>query len=38
VSGHMASDSLGLNLIMDKIEGEGVSIVPCSSYIRVKRS
>lgn len=38
VSGHMASDSLGINLIMDRIEENGVEIVPCSGYIRVKRS
>lgn len=38
VSGHMASDSLGMNLIMDNIEEQGVSIIPCSGFIRVKRS
>jgi putative NIF3 family GTP cyclohydrolase 1 type 2 len=38
VAGHMASDSLGLNLLVDKFEEWGVSIIPCSGYIRVKRS
>jgi len=38
VAGHMASDSLGLNLLLDRFEEEGVSIMPCSGYIRVKRS
>jgi hypothetical protein len=38
VSGHMASDSLGLNLIMDRIEERGVRMVPCSGFIRVKRN
>lgn len=37
-AGHMASDSVGINLIMDKIEERGVSIIPCSGFIRVKRN
>lgn len=37
IAGHMASDSLGLNIIMDKLEKAGIEIVPCSGYIRVKR-
>lgn len=37
VAGHMASDSLGLNLLIDKFEEQGITIVPCSGFIRVKR-
>jgi hypothetical protein len=38
ISGHMASDSLGINLFADKVEQNGVEIIPCSGFIRVKRS
>lgn len=38
VSGHMASDSLGINLLADEIEKKGVQIFPCSGFIRIKRS
>lgn len=38
ISGHMASDSLGINLLADRLEREGVSATPFSGYIRVKRS
>ncbi len=38
ISGHMASDSLGVNLFADKVEQNGVEITPCSGFIRVKRS
>ncbi len=37
VAGHMASDSLGLNLVMDQLETQGVSILPVSGYIRISR-
>ncbi len=38
IAGHMASDSVGLNLILDRIESGGVSITSCSGFKRVKRS
>ncbi|MEG6520817.1 NGG1p interacting factor NIF3 [Desulfotomaculum sp. 1211_IL3151] len=38
IAGHMASDSLGMNLILDMIEQRGVEILTCSGLIRVKRS
>lgn len=38
IAGHMASDSVGMNIIMDKIEKQGVEIIPCSGYIRHKRN
>jgi hypothetical protein len=34
---HMASDSLGMNLILDEVEKKEVEIIPCGGYIRVKR-
>ena len=37
IAGHMASDSLGLNLFLDEIERKGIKIVPMSGLIRVKR-
>ena len=38
ISGHMASDSLGANLFLDKVEKQGVEIIPTSGLIRIKRS
>ncbi|HWQ75753.1 MAG TPA: NGG1p interacting factor NIF3 [Syntrophomonas sp.] len=37
IAGHMASDSLGMNLLLDQIESRGIEIIPCSGLIRVKR-
>lgn len=37
IAGHIASDSLGLNIIMDRLEKSGIEIIPCSGYIRVAR-
>lgn len=37
-AGHIASDSIGLNLFLDALEKEGLEIVPVSGLIRVKRS
>jgi len=38
VAGHMASDSMGMNYILDSLERKGIEIVPCSGLIRVKRA
>jgi len=38
VASHMASDSLGVNLLADKFEEEGLSIIPCSGFTRVRRN
>ncbi len=38
IAGHMASDSLGMNLFLDKLEKKGIEVVACSGLIRVKRS
>jgi putative NIF3 family GTP cyclohydrolase 1 type 2 len=37
VAGHVASDSLGINLLADKLESGGLEITPCSGYIRIRR-
>ncbi len=38
VAGHMASDSLGLNLLLGAVlKGKSVDVVACSGFIRVKR-
>lgn len=37
IAGHMSSDSLGVNLLLDAFEKEGIKILPCSGLIRVKR-
>lgn len=38
VAGHMSSDSLGLNILMDVFEKQGVDIIPCSGFTRVSRN
>lgn len=38
IAGHIASDTLGLNLLLDRLtKQEKMRIIPCSGYIRVKR-
>lgn len=37
VSGHMSSDSLGMNLYLDELEKKGIEIIPCGGLIRVSR-
>ena len=38
IAGHMASDSLGLNILMDEFEKRGIAIIPCSGYLRHSRN
>lgn len=38
IAGHMASDSLGMNLFLDELEKKGIDVVPCSGLIRVNRN
>jgi len=38
IAGHIASDSLGLNIIMDELEKKGIEIIPCSGFIRNSRA
>jgi len=37
IAGHMASDSLGVNLLLDVLEREGIEVITCSGLRRVKR-
>ncbi len=37
IAGHMASDSLGMNLFLDELEKKGIEVIPMSGLIRVKR-
>ncbi|MHB8172399.1 MAG: NGG1p interacting factor NIF3 [Thermincolia bacterium] len=37
IAGHLASDSLGMNLFLDQLEKKGVEVVTCSGLTRVKR-
>jgi putative NIF3 family GTP cyclohydrolase 1 type 2 len=38
IAGHIVSDSLGMNLILDKLEEKGVGIIPVSGLVRVSRA
>ncbi len=38
ISGHMSSDSVGMNLFLDELEKKGVEIIPCGGLIRVSRN
>lgn len=37
IAGHMASDSLGMNLLLDGLEEKGLEIIACSGLLRHKR-
>lgn len=37
IAGHMASDSLGMNLMLDQLAARGVAIIPTSGLIRIDR-
>ena len=36
-TGHIASDSLGMNLFLDELELKGIKVIPCSGLMRIKR-
>ncbi len=38
IAGHIASDNLGLNLLLDAILDEDVEVLECSGFRRIKRS
>ena len=38
IAGHISSDSIGMNLFLDKLAQKGIKIIPTSGLIRVKRS
>lgn len=37
IAGHMSSDSLGMNLLMDELQKNGIEIVACSGFTRFSR-
>lgn len=37
IAGHVSSDALGMNLVLDKIESQGVHVVCTSGMVRVQR-
>lgn len=37
IAGHISSDTLGMNLVLDRIESKGVEVVCTSGMIRVRR-
>lgn len=37
IAGHMSSDSIGMNLVLDQLEKRGIEIVPVGGLIRVNR-
>jgi hypothetical protein len=37
IAGHISSDSLGMNLLLDPVEQRGVRFIPVSGFIRVSR-
>lgn len=37
IAGHMASDSLGMNLVIDEFQRGGVKVIACSGFTRVSR-
>ena len=37
IAGHMASDSLGMNLFLDELGKKGIEVIPCSGLTRIKR-
>lgn len=37
IAGHMSSDSIGLNLLLDQLANKGVEIVACSGFLRYSR-
>ncbi len=37
IAGHMASDSLGMNLLLDAAAGDAIEFVPCSGFVRHTR-
>lgn len=38
IAGHISSDSLGMNLLLDELEKRKIKITACSGLIRVRRS
>jgi len=37
IAGHISSDSLGVNLFLDELEKNGITIIPCGGLTRIRR-
>lgn len=37
IAGHMSSDSLGMNILLDELEKQGIEIIPCGGLFRISR-
>ncbi|MCD6194962.1 hypothetical protein J7K05_02100 [bacterium] len=37
IAGHIASDSLGFNLFLDKLKKRNIKVISAGSLIRIKR-
>jgi putative NIF3 family GTP cyclohydrolase 1 type 2 len=37
IAGHMSSDSLGMNLLLDEIEKKGIKVLPIGGLMRIRR-
>ncbi|MFH0930030.1 MAG: NGG1p interacting factor NIF3 [Candidatus Moraniibacteriota bacterium] len=37
IAGHISSDNIGMNLLLDEIEKKGIEIVSCSGITRIRR-
>ena len=37
IAGHMASDSIGMNLFLDELVKKGIEVITCSGLIRHTR-
>jgi putative NIF3 family GTP cyclohydrolase 1 type 2 len=38
IAGHIASDNVGMNLWLDKLESNGLTVNTCSGLVRIKRN
>jgi len=38
IAGHISSDTLGMNLVLDRIESQGVEVICTSGMVRVRRN
>ncbi len=38
IAGHMASDSIGMNILLDRLESMGVEVIPCAGLLRYRRA
>lgn len=37
IAGHISSDSLGVNLLLDELERNGIEVISCGGLIRIRR-